>query len=241
MTRPLVVAHRGHSALFPENTLAAYEAAIAAGADIVETDARLTADGVVVSAHDADIGRIAGVKATIAGTRCADLVAMSRARGVELPTLAQSLTAICRTRRALIDVKTTDLVLIDAIAAVLRDLGVADRVWIGARNAGQLARASERIAGPRLLAFLPEDGAPEPFAKAGAEAFRLWERDLDGPVAQSLFGHRPVWVTCGGSGTGRRVGDVGGDDLRAILARQPDAILLNDPELLTLPVARKAP
>ena len=59
MTRPLVVAHRGHSALFPENTLAAYEAAIAAGADIVETDARLTADGVVVSAHDADIGRIA--------------------------------------------------------------------------------------------------------------------------------------------------------------------------------------
>ena len=54
MTRPLVIAHRGHSARYPENTLEAYRAAIASGADLVETDARLSADGVVIASHDPD-------------------------------------------------------------------------------------------------------------------------------------------------------------------------------------------
>ena len=51
-----MVAHRGASALFPENTLAAFEGAIQAGADYIELDVRLTADGVPVIMHDADVG-----------------------------------------------------------------------------------------------------------------------------------------------------------------------------------------
>ena len=47
MTRPLIVAHRGYSARYTENTLTAYRAAIAAGADVVESDARLSKDGTV--------------------------------------------------------------------------------------------------------------------------------------------------------------------------------------------------
>jgi len=39
------VAHRGASLRYPENTLAAFEAAIRAGADMIELDVRLTADG----------------------------------------------------------------------------------------------------------------------------------------------------------------------------------------------------
>ncbi|GAA1721605.1 glycerophosphodiester phosphodiesterase family protein [Isoptericola hypogeus] len=50
--RPLVVAHRGNSAVAPQNTLAAFEAAARAGADVVELDVRLTADGEVVVLHD---------------------------------------------------------------------------------------------------------------------------------------------------------------------------------------------
>jgi glycerophosphoryl diester phosphodiesterase len=48
----LVVAHRGASAIAAENTLAAFEAAIAIGADMVEFDVRSTADGVLVVTHD---------------------------------------------------------------------------------------------------------------------------------------------------------------------------------------------
>lgn len=47
-----MVAHRGASAHYPENTLSAFEAAVAAGADIVELDVRRSADGVLVVVHD---------------------------------------------------------------------------------------------------------------------------------------------------------------------------------------------
>ncbi|SKC81216.1 glycerophosphodiester phosphodiesterase [Krasilnikoviella flava] len=50
--RPRVVAHRGNSAVAPQNTLAAFEAAAMAGADSLEIDVRLTADGEVVVIHD---------------------------------------------------------------------------------------------------------------------------------------------------------------------------------------------
>src|SRR5438132_12637759 len=53
-----VIAHRGASAIEAENTLPAFEAAIAAGADAVELDVRTTADGVVVVMHDADVSRM---------------------------------------------------------------------------------------------------------------------------------------------------------------------------------------
>lgn len=52
---PAVVAHRGASALYPENTLRAFQGAIEAGADLVELDVRVTADGVPVVLHDLDV------------------------------------------------------------------------------------------------------------------------------------------------------------------------------------------
>ncbi len=57
MGRPLVVAHRGGCGLAPENTLAACGRAIALGADAVEIDVRLTADGQPVLLHDATVDR----------------------------------------------------------------------------------------------------------------------------------------------------------------------------------------
>ena len=53
--RSLVVAHRGASADQPENTLEAFDAAIDAGADVIELDVRLSSDGVPVVMHDADV------------------------------------------------------------------------------------------------------------------------------------------------------------------------------------------
>ena len=55
--RSLVVAHRGASVSHPENTLEAFEAAVAAGAEVLELDVRLSADGVPVVLHDPDVSR----------------------------------------------------------------------------------------------------------------------------------------------------------------------------------------
>ncbi len=53
--RPMtaVIAHRGASKAFPENTVAAFEGALAMGADMVELDVRRTADGRLAVHHDA--------------------------------------------------------------------------------------------------------------------------------------------------------------------------------------------
>lgn len=240
MTRPLVIAHRGHSARYPENTIEAYRAAIASGADLVETDARLSADGVVIASHDPDLTRTAGRDAAIAETSHDDLKAIARSGGVQLATLAEALATICPHRQALIDIKTGDLAIIDAVLAVIRELGVMERVWIGAREVLQVAHATLGIPGIRVLAFLPDKANPDHYAAAGASAFRIWEGALDGAVAARLLGHVPVWVTAGGNGTGRIVGDVDDDGLRAILAHAPQAVLLNDPDLLTGFQSRKA-
>lgn len=53
----MVAAHRGDSAHFPENTMAAFRAAIEVGVDMIETDVRLTNDGVPVLMHDKTVDR----------------------------------------------------------------------------------------------------------------------------------------------------------------------------------------
>ncbi|HSS21169.1 MAG TPA: glycerophosphodiester phosphodiesterase family protein [Pyrinomonadaceae bacterium] len=54
---PLILGHRGASAVAPENTLAAFSRAIAAGADGIEFDVQLSHDGVPVVIHDASLKR----------------------------------------------------------------------------------------------------------------------------------------------------------------------------------------
>jgi glycerophosphoryl diester phosphodiesterase len=63
---PLIIGHRGASAVAPENTMAAFREAIAAGADGVEFDVRLTRDGVPVVIHDSTLRRTGGLHRRIA-------------------------------------------------------------------------------------------------------------------------------------------------------------------------------
>jgi glycerophosphoryl diester phosphodiesterase len=57
VSRPQVVAHRGASDVEPEHTLAAYQQAIEVGADALECDVRITADGYLVCVHDRRVNR----------------------------------------------------------------------------------------------------------------------------------------------------------------------------------------
>jgi len=64
--RPLVFAHRGGSRLAPENTLAAFDRAVAEGVDGLELDVRLSRDGEVVVCHDARLERTCDATGAIA-------------------------------------------------------------------------------------------------------------------------------------------------------------------------------
>jgi glycerophosphoryl diester phosphodiesterase len=61
------MAHRGNKALCPENTIAAFRQALDEGADIIETDLHLTADGVFVCIHDATVDRTTDGTGPVAG------------------------------------------------------------------------------------------------------------------------------------------------------------------------------
>lgn len=64
-SKPLIIGHRGASSLVPENTIAAFRRAIEDGADGIEMDVRLAADGVPVVFHDSKLKRTAGLPGSI--------------------------------------------------------------------------------------------------------------------------------------------------------------------------------
>lgn len=87
LARPRVLAHRGFlpSELAAdgavENSFAAVAAAHAAGAEYVESDCHLTADGIVVLFHDDDLSRVTGDPRAVAAVRHAELVRIMADRG----------------------------------------------------------------------------------------------------------------------------------------------------------------
>lgn len=102
MRRPLVIAHRGASAVELENTLAAFGAAAGQGADGVELDVHATLDGEIVVLHDPSIMGL-----PIAQARMQDLAHLRLLNGEPLPTLAQALAAI-GPLKAFVEVKVLD-------------------------------------------------------------------------------------------------------------------------------------
>ena len=66
MSSPLIIGHRGASAVAPENTMAAFREAIAVGADGIEFDVRLARDGVPVVIHDSTLRRTGGLNKRVA-------------------------------------------------------------------------------------------------------------------------------------------------------------------------------
>jgi glycerophosphoryl diester phosphodiesterase len=134
-----VIAHRGASAAFPENTVAAFHGALAAGADWVELDARRTADGALVVHHDAELpdGRV------IVELAADELPA-------SVATLAEALDA-CDGMGVNIEIKNNapdpDLdpteQVAEGVVALLADRGGRDEVLISSFNPATLQRVRE--------------------------------------------------------------------------------------------------
>ena len=90
--RPMVVAHRGASSTVAEHTLAAYEAAIASGADALECDVRLTRDSHLVCVHDRTVNRTSDGSGVVSELDLAALEAMDFSSWrTDLPSSADQL------------------------------------------------------------------------------------------------------------------------------------------------------
>jgi glycerophosphoryl diester phosphodiesterase len=106
---PAIVAHRGASARFPENTLEAFAAAVTAGADMVELDVRLTADGVPVVMHDQDVATTTDGAGLVNELSLAEVKELSagtlQGRRVNVPTLREALGFLRGRAAVQIDIK----------------------------------------------------------------------------------------------------------------------------------------
>ncbi|MHB8644542.1 MAG: glycerophosphodiester phosphodiesterase [Thermomicrobiales bacterium] len=109
---PLIIAHRGASADAPENTLAAFRLAIAQGADGLECDLRMSADGVIVISHDDSLHRTHAHPAHIAEATAAQLAAD------DVPTLAETLATV-RGKLPLINLELKEPIPPDTLAATI--------------------------------------------------------------------------------------------------------------------------
>lgn len=145
--KPRVLAHRGLALGVPENTLAAFERAVAAGADYVETDVNASADGVAVVLHDPTLDRIVGRADRVSDLTLDQLQAIDLGDGVRFVTLRDALEALPGTRFN-IDIKSADVA--GPAAAAIQAAGAVDRVLItsfsGARRRAATALLGERVA-----------------------------------------------------------------------------------------------
>ena len=114
-TSVLVDAHRGASAWFPENTLVALEAAVASGADSVEFDVQLSADGVPMVMHDDTVDRTTDGSGRVSDLTAAELAALDAGSwkspsfaGERVPTLEACLSLLSGMVRINMELKAAE-------------------------------------------------------------------------------------------------------------------------------------
>jgi glycerophosphoryl diester phosphodiesterase len=116
------VAHRGASAERPENTLPAFELAIAQRADVVECDVRRTSDGALLVLHDATVDRTTDGSGELRAMTAAQARALDAGDGERIPELAEVLALVAGRSRVNLDLKEADIV--DDAVALVREAGV---------------------------------------------------------------------------------------------------------------------
>ncbi|ROQ05506.1 glycerophosphoryl diester phosphodiesterase [Rathayibacter sp. PhB93] len=182
--RPRVIAHRGFAPGGEGNTLESFERALAAGADLLETDVRASLDGVAVLVHDEEVADERGVRHRIETTRWEELADLVLPSGERLLPLAEALRLLPHARFN-IDVKARTAVV--PVVEAVRAAGARDRVLITSFSESRRRAAVRRLPGvatsasaPRFVAALvgAHLGSPALVRRAlrGIDALQVPER-----------------------------------------------------------------
>ncbi|MBO0349405.1 glycerophosphodiester phosphodiesterase [Phormidium pseudopriestleyi FRX01] len=150
-----IIAHRGYSSIAPENTLAAFLAAIEHQADSIEFDVQLSADGVPMVIHDSTLTRTTRIRGKVRKKTLEQIKRREagswfdlRFKGEPIPTLEEALSALQNIKKFIyIEVKThsywTDEK-IDELIDMLLKYQFENRCIIASFNASFIDRIRER-------------------------------------------------------------------------------------------------
>jgi glycerophosphoryl diester phosphodiesterase len=154
---PVIVAHRGASSSFPENTLSAFDGAVNAGADMIELDVRCTLDNTLVVTHDSYIPLAAGGAANVHELTLDDLrrndADAGRDERSRIPTLDEVLREL--SGRIGLDIEIKNIPgdpgydggreqVVEQVVKLLDDLRFDGPVLITSFNPASIGRARER-------------------------------------------------------------------------------------------------
>ncbi len=157
LPHPVILAHRGACVRAPENTLAAFELALAEGADGIELDAKLSADQQVVVMHDTTVDRTTGGHGRIASMNLSELRQLDASaafhekyHGEKIPTLEDVFEAVGR--KMLINVELTNYAtpgdaLVEKVCQLVRKHGLEKNVIFSSFLAVNLKKAAARLPG----------------------------------------------------------------------------------------------
>ena len=137
---PRILAHRGLAREADENTIAAFAAALATGAQIIETDVRATADGVAVLFHDEVMASGAAVK----DLTFTELHAVRLPKGGTVPTLSEALTHFPEAKFN-IDFKVAEAIV--PAARAIAEASAIDRVLVASFSRVRQRRATGLLPG----------------------------------------------------------------------------------------------
>lgn len=154
---PIFYAHRGAAAEQPENTMPSFRRALELGADALETDVHMTADGHVVVSHDPGALRMTGVAMTLRRARLDEVQALDAGVGFvdaagerpfvgkryRIPTLEELLVELPGVPLN-IDLKQPWPFMVDRVLALLRRLRATDRVTLASFHLRTLAAVRAR-------------------------------------------------------------------------------------------------
>ena len=162
----VIWAHRGASAYAPENTLAAFELAMAMGADGVELDVHLSADGELIVAHDETVDRVSDGSGLIAGMTLMQLKKLNfAARHPDLPpervpTLAEVYALLAESGMTVnVELKTTRFAypgIEEKCAQLAERAGMRGRVIYSSFNPDSLRRMARVDPGAPLALLTGE-------------------------------------------------------------------------------------
>lgn len=148
---PIIFAHRGASAYAPENTLAAFELALRQGADAVELDTKLTADGQVVVIHDQTLDRTTPKQGKVRDFTLSDIRKLDAGshfdiafKGEQIPTLEEVLKAIGQLTFVNIEIANYATITDELpfkVANIVKRLHLGHRVMFSSFNPLALIRA----------------------------------------------------------------------------------------------------
>ena len=171
MREPLIIGHRGASAVALENTLAAFEAAIAAGADGVEFDVRLSSDGVPVIIHDDTLSRTHGVRGQVANLSAAEL------GNVGVPNLRELFELMTGNSLLLcLEIKSREAELPQLCCRMVREFGFEERVIVECFDLNLLQGVELKTAALFEPRMYPERNLIERTLAVGATVLALHHR-----------------------------------------------------------------